>query len=329
MQRVHTINCHKRPISIKFSNDGHLVAALVGEQTVYVWYKDGYDLLGFITINDWIRDFCLLPDGKTIIIISAYIPAGKPVAKTTDVSFFDIKTGHEIAHYHGPDIRSITYCNEETPLATGVINDWQTRYHQIDLHDYQYTSDLGSLILPQNEIPIELAYCPLRNLLASVGVGASLWNLSTKTLLWDMISDLREGKISIKGVDVWEAMSIAISGNGEFLAVGHWGTDKGATEKVCLYSIRLKKQLGWYCRGFQSIDSITLTPNGRFIAGTGSMDAGPNEACPLAQIWDIETGNVYDECKLEGMSVTKFSPDGRLLVTGANSPNSIVFWEFL
>jgi WD40 repeat protein len=327
MRQVYQFDCGGRVEAIKFSRDGARVAALVDEQLIHVWNASTYSRLGTIVVTDWVRDFCLFPDEEILAVVTAAIPRGQPVARTTRLTIYQIRTGQALSERTGPDVRSITYCDANGLLATGVIS-WQGKSapHLVELHDLRHRRR-AALSLPTSDLPASLVYGASGNVLATVGVGATLWNLTTGELLWDLGADLDSGQVDTAGVDVWEAMNLALSGDGVLLAIGFWGADGGSTEKVCLYHIPSRTVMGWRCRGFRAVNSLALSPDGRWLAATGPRSGEDDHESELARIWDTVTGVMLDECTLPGLSSVSFDPERPYLLTGARAPESVTVWS--
>jgi WD40 repeat protein len=324
MKRGNTIDCKGRVTNLRFSESGEILAALIAPNELHFWHTTDFEKLGEIVSDGFISGFSLSPDGHSAVIINGVKENGQKV----NLTLYDIKSDIKTQHTIDKALFSVSYCGNR--MALGRVFQGSKEPSKIDIYDNQFTSRIDELELPVtlfHEFALNLEYCNSVDVLASAGIGAVLWDMSTRTLIWDYATDLSQGKLKEKGLDVWESTCIAISANGEYLAIGHWGTDKGATEKVCIYSIKSKEVLGWFCRGFEAIDSVSLSPNGRYIAATGDNDTNLSKCNPHAKIWDIETGEVIDECQLAGMSAVTFSPNGHFLITGASSPDSIVFWE--
>lgn len=321
----HSINCNGRVDKIKFSQDGSLFATLVSRCTIRVFGFDQYERISSISLDEFIWDFSISIDKKRIAIISC---PGKPpnlVNQSATVRVYNLETGVEQTCQAIGNIWAIAFCDSNAPIVIGKLPS--SRPNTIEIYDEHLINRLDGLEISDPDFAIELVYCSKANLLGTVGIGATLWDLSTKTLLWDLIAMEKEGGLKQEGIDIWESTAIDISQDGEYVVVGHWGTDRGKTEKVCIYSIKSQEIIGWRCRGFEMITSVVLSPHARYIAATGDNEPNQKQRNPIARIWDFETGKVLEECKLPGMMTVAFSPDGRFLFTGAEAPNSVVIWE--
>lgn len=67
---------------------------------------------------------------------------------------------------------------------------------------------------------------------------------------------------------------------------------------------------------YHSIEALAFSPNGETLATSGTIDEADGE---IVQLWDVKTGKQTMIFKGHpvGVSVTAFSPDGKLLASGA------------
>lgn len=327
LKPFYALDCHGRVESIKFSQDGTLFAALISRQSIEIRHTATYQEIISLTMPAFVWDFSLAPDNKTIAVVTAERTEGQPVSPISTITCFDILTGKETVRREIRNVCAITHSNAQSSLIVMALNSRQGDRSCIEIYDSQLITCVRRLALPHKiDLTFRFDFNPSTNLLASAGCGAYLWDMGSYRCRWDLIKADKWGRLKGKGIDYWEADTVAISRNGRYFAIGHWGHDGGKTEKVCLYNISTRKVMGWYCRGYNAIDSVALSPNGRFIAVTGDK----NESRPLsgtARIWEITSNELVGECTLDGMAVVAFSPDGRFILTGANAPHSLVVWE--
>ncbi len=322
MRQVLSIDCNSRINSIKFSSNGKLLAVLTWKHEIQVWHTDSYVQVGSLALDGWVSGFSLSPSGETVAVIRRL--KDQPTANLIllHTESMSVKGCFDVG-----DAFAVALCDKNTPIAIGRPFRGMDKPSAIEIYDEHFNACIDRLELLHHDFAHSLEFCSTTSLLGSTGVGASVWDLTTKTLVWDLVSADAQGVLKRENIDAWESTVIDVSRNGEYVAVGHWGTDGGETEKVCLYSVKAREVIGWYCCGYEMIDSVALSPNGRFVAATGHNDPRMKEFDQTARVWSVESGELVSECKLEGMSTAIFSPDGRFLVTGADSPNSLVIWE--
>ncbi|MEM7345732.1 MAG: WD40 repeat domain-containing protein [Chloroflexota bacterium] len=284
---------------------------------LYFWQVSDFKKINHITLDDYITDFSLSMDGAYAAIIN-----GNGKNKRLQIlTLYHISTGNQVSFSIDSKVVSVAFCGDE--LALGKRFDGKS--NRIDVYDNKFTTLITQMEMPlaimTTEFALQLKYHGPTNLLASAGTGAILWDMEAKKVIWNYFDIIKSDKKDLVNwpEDIWESTCISFSPSGEYLAIGHWGNHDPNSEKVYLYSISKQQVLGWCCPWGHAIDDVAISPNDQLIAGTG-----PSQ---FARIWDIETGALWAECELEGMSALTFSPDGKFFVTGADSPNSLVFWE--
>lgn len=111
----------------------------------------------------------------------------------------------------------------------------------------------------------------------------------------------------INSVDMMPNGRVAISGGNDFIAYV-WDTDSGQVIYQFNHTSRVSK--------------VALDPLGRYAFSADSMKS--------AHIWDLKTGKLVTTLKgtkrHEVFSTVRFSPDGKMLVTGAAS-SKVSIWD--
>ncbi|MBI4662883.1 MAG: protein kinase [Verrucomicrobia bacterium] len=177
----------------------------------------------------------------------------------------------------------------------------------IKLLDYVNGRELDTLQLPEGPSAIKaLAFHPTdTNVLATVsGKTLCFWNLAGKRIT---------STLTLSNA----AVALAFSRDGKFLAaVG--GSD---------YSVQLwrvdDRSLLWVRQVATAPESLAFVPDGKSL-----ITAGGALCEPLA--WDLATGNSTSFASEHRARVRaiEFSPDGRLMATGAND-GTVILWDFL
>lgn len=323
MKRIAKYDCQSRITNIQFSSDGAILAGLTDTNALQFWSTAYMDPICRFHSGHSIKDFSLSPDGKMATIVT-WAASTEPSASVVQ---YDISQGIGSTKTLDKDLVSVAHC--DSVIALGRV--FQPGPNMIQLFDFELTYQVAQLVFPTSgsvrDFAASLKCCPTTNLLSSAGVGATIWDLTSKEVVWDYLTDLASGTIDQQDNDVWETTCLGFSANGRWLAVGFWGTDQGKTTKIAIISFPDKQLIGWIGRGFQTIYSVAVSPDGQWVAGTGAVDTRPNEFSPLARVWNLDTGQQVAECELPGMSVVAFGPEGNYLWTGANPPDSIVKWQ--
>jgi RNA polymerase sigma factor (sigma-70 family) len=279
----------------------------------------------------------LSPDGSTVLI-GAY---------AADVRMWDVKTGKELPSLTGHKqwARVITFGPDGKTLITGgndgyvLVRDWPSGKvrKQIDLgrgsvEEMAVTADGRTLTVlfwwetALHRYDLETGRrlpFPADSHLAEVyGVEAladgSILSLGKDTVLrtWKPATGRQTGKRRLDTTTAWAPFSL--SPDAKVIAVANY-------DRTAL--LLLERDSGQMLRNIATpggeIDRGVLSPDGRWIAGTG-------ERAKAIRVWDAATGEKVLEtpAKAGGWWATPacaFSPDGRILVT--TEEGRVLIWD--
>jgi RNA polymerase sigma factor (sigma-70 family) len=126
--------------------------------------------------------------------------------------------------------------------------------------------------------------------------------------------------------------AVAISPDGSVLATG--GRSARRSEKsdpVVLWDLKTGNKLQSLSGSMYQVFGLAFSPNGKLLAAVSCGNSGfapPQSARPeIVRLWDVETGKLQElDGHTEGATSLAFSPDGKVLATGAQD-GRLIWWD--
>lgn len=169
---------------------------------------------------------------------------------------------------------------------------------------------MGDPLSAQMASATKLAFSPDGTLLASSDLHVG----HNKVWLWDMLREETAGEtLQLEGI----VRDLAFSPASKNLAVAVDAGD-GSSSHALLWDVAARRQIGIALKQKSRHNSLTFSPDGRFLAvgGTDIIDRGFRSGS--IQLWDLTTFKTLGEPMLEETEVTgiAFSREGKHLLVG-------------
>lgn len=294
-----------------FAPDGSWLAVASGGTTkLYDLPKQGLPKLrGELTAGRQVLGLAVSPDGLTLASVD----------DSGMLNLFDTRSLSAIvsARAHRGRTRAVTFTSDGSYLVTGG-RDGQLRVWTARGQPY---ADLGGGFKHTGEIVLVAPMAPGRRVL-SVGK-------DRRIILWDLDT---QQPIRPTSVDS-DILSAAIGGDGKTLAVGLQSLTGNrfrsaqmddlahgiqSDDRVRLIDADRGTQLVDFAGEKQDLRSVSVTPDGQFVAATGSEG--------YASIWDSATGKKITNIPLpEAATTLVFAPDGSRMVAGDEAGHIFLF----
>ncbi len=308
LQKVKTTDfgepCHK----IKVSENATAVATQIGEKRIALWDIAASKQQCTISTPHHIRDFALSSNLPEIVIVTGADQPDRHMAATTTVQIFDLETGRLSFEHSSLDIRSVSFLDKDQHIALGRLNRLPSQNHFIDIYDAQFLTIVNSLEIPKPNLPFALNYLPQFSFLCCLGIGLDIWDLRTN----QRIQQLNCETITTEW-DIWETCCFAISAAHQIVALGFDRfRNRQRGPNIAVIDMSTWRVIGWFGEGEDEWPtSVDISPDGRFLAATTANK-------PVAQVWNIQTGELFGTCTAERMKTAVFLANNQLLI-GAGS----------
>ncbi len=278
--------------AVAFSSDGKTLAS-GGQGEVLVWDSvTGKELRRFQVKTEMVTRLIYSPDDKTVACLG----------HDNTVHLLDLATGKERCQWEGPPNyipSSVAFSPDARTLAIAHKKDSVIR-----LYDTATGPGVRQFLRPRDHIQQgdyihDVAFSPDgKTLVSSFGSMLHFYELAT-------------GKEVRKVEPGGYVKTLLFSPDGRSLVLG--GFDIRLWEVA---SSKTVAQFKWE-RGVGSVACVALSANGKIVAA--SMDDNTHTVA----LWDVATGKrLHDfEGHVGGVHAVAFSPDGRLLATGAGERN--------
>ncbi|MHC4177040.1 MAG: WD40 repeat domain-containing protein [Planctomycetota bacterium] len=290
-----------RPMGIAFSADGKSVVLASEDRKIYCWEAATGKVVRTIETGQYIRAFCLSPDGKTGASLGYEIDEAGTITSHS-LTLWDIATGKRKSTF-----KTASSSHSQMAIAPdGATIVTCDRYGTLSIWDVAAKAEILSHKVSQDYVT-SLAFSP---------DGETLALTSREQLyLWDWTAGKEPQEIRT-GVQC--PQSIAFSPDGKMLAVG------GQYARPSLQLVEVPT--GRPIRTFGSLEAeqylrhISFSPDGRWLASA----AYDSRAIDL---WDMATGKRTRTVDLSpgGATHVAFSPDSRMLAA-AEFDNAVRVW---
>jgi WD40 repeat protein len=141
------------------------------------------------------------------------------------------------------------------------------------------------------------------------------------------VRDLVTGKVKIS--QQTPGFAVALSADGRVLASG--GRTRNNADPVVLWDVRTGDKLRSLPGEMYQVFRLAFSPDGKTLAAAtcGDHNFSPPEGTrsEIVRLWDVDTGRLHElEGHTGGATSVAFSPDGKILATGAHD-GSLILWN--
>jgi WD40 repeat protein/serine/threonine protein kinase len=289
---VETLNEHAGGISsITFSRDGQIMATSSGDRTLVVW--------------DWeTRTPLVRLRGNLGEVLSAAIsPDGQMLASGSvegTIRLFDTSTRHETRTLPGCGKIIGFSADSRLLVVRGFkgIKSWRLADGAITTVPLESYHARG--ISPRADVHGIEPFA----VFGMTNGDLEHWNLATMS------------RVASWRVHEGEVGAAVFTPDGRFIATS------GANGDVSLWDAKTHGEVRRFKARGEKLISLSFSPDGRLLAGPEYGDDTPR-----VYIWDVNEGSLL--CELDGnngLELSAFSPDGKLLAT-AHNDNNARLWE--
>jgi WD40 repeat protein len=271
-----------------------------------------------------------------LIITFAVSSSMNRIVAATDraVELYELEAGECIGFLEVDGLHSVELCGNR--IAVGRRNTTPPEFvddfsggdlFEVEIYDGLLKAAEITLTLPEELCAWGLEYCSEKNTLGTALVGTSVWDLENCTILW------HSGEFDFHRFD--EAGCMCISQDGSTAAIG-WGSAYLSPERVTVVDAMTGELKGWCCEGNGDVESVYLSPEGRFLLVNGEnySESALNPSSGFVEpdvrytrMIDLSTGRQLYESK-NIFDIAALSPDASYMLTcSPDQVASVAIWE--
>ena len=264
-----------------FSPDGRLIAVGLRERGIALWDARRLVRLGAL----------LLETGGEVKSLS-FSPDGRRLAATSDdgaLTLWDVRSRGRLRKLSG---EGVAFSPDGKMLAVSSGDLGTTGGDALKLWDAATGASLGEIGARDSSDPSFSADGKMIATARGWNGGADVWDVESRTPV-----------LTVKGQPYAPDWAVALSPDGDTLAVGGWGT------LVRLVDVRTGKLLHELDQAGTGAREMEFSPDGRILAVSGWEN--------VASLWDVASGAQIGPRLTAGSRRTSLdlSPDGRRLLT--------------
>ncbi len=292
---------HTAPVmSVAISPDGTTAVTGDSNGNIIVWdMATGQELRRMASPGDWVSSLAFLPDGDRFLAALGRPSIGGIGATSTLMAMFDMETGQRVRNFAGHTnvVVGVAISPDGKTALTGSADQ------SMRLWDLESGEELRRFV-GHDEWVFGVAFSPngCRALSGSVDGSVRVWDIEAGNLQAIMPpGDLARRR----SIDLSADAATAFAGHEDGL-ITRWDTATG--------TVTLQMETG---TGAEVL-GLALSPDDTRVA-TG--DAGG-----YLVLWDAQTGELIWQVEAHANYIMKvaFSPDGKLIATGAGSPEDAI-----
>ncbi len=303
---------------MKLSPDASVMATLSDKHTISLWNTEGFRQFARFTFPEVVRDYTFIHGSSKIAVLTAGDQPGKPCVTNSKIQIYDTASQMLVVERSLFDVRSIVFLPSSNSIAMGRLargnSDDQSAY--LDFVDLSLSTSGESLPLPRYEMPFNLATLPALNLLVSVGIGLTVWDIPTRTLLQHIHCD----NLRVSW-DIWETICCCALWQHNQVAIGFDSFDTNTTGyKIGLFDATDWNNPKWFMNDRLYPTSLALSSDGKYLAATLSDGIS-------VRVWDTRNGVLLRAWRAEKMTTVGFSPNSGYLILGDELPQAFSLWK--